>query len=56
VVVFCTATNSGEGHDRANLSLPLAELNLLNSLPNSEGMVVVVTTPGPVLLPFADVR
>lgn len=54
VAVICTATTSGEGHDRKNLSLPLVEDELIAAVAAAQpNTVVVVTSPGAVLLPWA---
>jgi beta-glucosidase len=56
VVVVFTSTSSGENSDRTSLSFPTKELKVIETLTSmaSHKVVVVGTTPGAVLLPFAD--
>ena len=55
IAIICTATTSGEGHDRPNLSLPSEEDELIAAvLSVQQNTIVVVTSPGAVLMPWAD--
>ena len=55
VAVVFVATVSGEGADRANLSLPVAHDALVRAAAKANPhTVVVVNTPGAVLLPWVD--
>jgi len=55
-IVYLIGTTSAEATDRPNLSLPSNDLNIIQGL-IQKGMghklIVVVTNPGPVLLPFS---
>lgn len=55
-VLFQSMTNSHEGSDRANLSLPPWDLELIDEVAKVAGdkMAVVFTGPGAVLTPFRD--
>ena len=55
VAIVCTATTSSEGIDRANLDLPAAENAVIAAVAAAQkNTVVVVTSPGAVLLPWID--
>ena len=55
VAVVVVGVVSGEGADRANLTLPEADLAAVAAvLAHQPNVVVVVHAPGPVLLPFRD--
>jgi len=55
VAVVCTAITSGEGHDRVNISLPWNEDILTAAVAAAQpNTVVVVSSPGAILLPWAD--
>jgi len=55
-VIFQSMTNSHEGTDRKNLSLPPWDLDFIDKVSDAAGdkMVVVFTGPGAVLTPFRD--
>lgn len=55
MAIVVLATTSSEGSDRANLSLPEVQLSMLNAVLDTQpNTVVVVLSPGAVLLPFAS--
>lgn len=55
IAIVCTATVSGEGSDRVNLSLPYDEDELIAAVAAAQpNTVVQVTNPGAVLMPWKD--
>ena len=56
VVVIFTSTTSGEGSDRPNLSFPSEELEVIDKIISVaiDKVIIVGTTPGAVMVPFAD--
>ena len=55
VAIVCTGTDSSEGSDRKNLSLPWADDQLISAVAAAQpNTVVVVASPGAVLMPWSD--
>jgi len=54
VAICVLATSSGEGSDRANLSLSQNEINICTAVGKVQKTVAVVITPGAVLTNWAD--
>ena len=55
ITILCTAITSGDGLDRANLSLPRLEDAMISAVASVQPRsIVIVTSPGAVLLPWAD--
>ena len=53
-MIYFLGLSSSEGFDRKDLSLPQQDLELIDELANiTSNLIVVVTNPGAVLLPFA---
>jgi len=53
--VVCVAAYSSEGSDRGNLSLPWPSDDLIEAVAAAQpNTIVVVTSPGPVLMPWAS--
>lgn len=55
VCVVVVQTSSGEGGDRKSLNFPAAENKMVEIVANANpNTIVVVTTPGPSLMPWID--
>eukprot|EP00494_Astrolonche_serrata_P005170 UN05186 len=59
VVIYFVGTDSTEGEDRTTLDLPKKDTDLISSIGKTvnKNIIVVITNPGAVLLPFeSDVK
>ena len=56
IIIYATGTESGEGSDRENLSLPDQDENLILRLAEESGnkMIVCIVSPGAILMPWSD--